>query len=197
MRATDVSAGSGAEPQAVAQDLTGLAPGTTVHYRLVAANSFGPVAGADQSFATLVPPQVQPRSVPVPGAPSQFTFAGVRLTRSSFVVRRGRYVLLPTRCPAGVTGSCVGKVNLVTASAVTLPRVGTAAAAKKKLTLGTASFSVRGGATKKVKLTLSRPARRLLKAKRSVKAVATLTATANGQTKRRSQKVTVKLARGR
>jgi hypothetical protein len=193
--ATDVSAGSGAEPQAVSQDLTGLAPGTTVHYRLVAANSFGPVGGADQSFATLVPPQVQP--LPVPGAPSQFTFAGVRLTASSFVVRRGRYVLLPIRCPVGVTGNCVGKVKLVTASAVTLPRVGTAAAAKKKLTLGTASFSVRGGATKKVKLALSRPARKLLKAKRSVKAVATLTATANGQTKRRSQKVTVKLARRR
>jgi hypothetical protein len=193
--ATDASAGSGAGQQPVSQDLTGLAPGTTVHYRLVAANSFGPVAGGDQSFTTLVPPQVQPVSLPGP-TPSQFTFAGVRLTASSLVVRRGRYVVLPIRCPAGVTGNCVGKVKLVTASAVTLPRVGTAAAAKKKVTLGKASFAVRGGATKKVRVTLSRQARRLLKARRAVKAVVTLTATANGQTKTRRQKVTIRLPRG-
>jgi hypothetical protein len=53
--ATDASAGSATTPQPVSADLGGLAPGTTVHYRLVATNAFGTVSGGDQSFTTLVP----------------------------------------------------------------------------------------------------------------------------------------------
>jgi hypothetical protein len=195
--ATAVSAGSGSGAQAVAQDLGGLGPGTTVHYRLVAANTFGQVTGTDQSFTTLVPPQAQPPAGGSPTPTTQSAFAGVRLTATRLAVLRGRYVVLVIRCPAGLSSKCVGKVKLVTASAVTLPRLGTAAAAKKKLTLGSASFSVKSGATKKVKLTLSKTARRLVRAKRSVKAIATLTATAGGQTKKTTQKVSVRLPRKR
>ncbi len=41
------SAGSGATPQPVAQQISGLRPGTTYHFRLVAANAAGTTASAD------------------------------------------------------------------------------------------------------------------------------------------------------
>ena len=59
--APEASAGSGTSEQQETLDLSGLAPGTTYHYRLVAAatNSSGPVTettitdGPDQTFTTL------------------------------------------------------------------------------------------------------------------------------------------------
>jgi hypothetical protein len=162
--AADAGAGDGTAAQAVSQELGNLAPGTTVHYRVVATNLFGTVVGNDQSFTTLVP--------------SQFAFAGIKLGVRVLRVRRGRYILIPIACPPGVIGSCTGRIKLV--------------AARRRLTLGRASFSVRGGATKKVRLKLTRRARKLVRAKRRLRAIATLTATANATTKRTRQKVTVK-----
>jgi len=176
--ATDASAGAATDTQGVSQDLQGLAPGTMVHYRLVAANSFGPVFGNDQSFRTLVP----------------FTFTGVRLRVRVLVVRRGRLIRVPIPCPSGVIGSCVGRIRLVTASRVLVPG---AAARRKRITLGTARFSVPAGSTKRTRLRLSRPARRLVALRRRLRVVATLTATANATTKRTRQRVTVRNPRRR
>jgi hypothetical protein len=50
------SAGSGTLPVGVATTLTGLAPATTYHYRVVAANSEGVTAGEDRTFTTAAPP---------------------------------------------------------------------------------------------------------------------------------------------
>lgn len=44
--------GAGRQPSAVHQALSGLAPGTIVHYRLVARNAVGETAGTDQVFVT-------------------------------------------------------------------------------------------------------------------------------------------------
>jgi phosphodiesterase/alkaline phosphatase D-like protein len=55
---TPASAGSGSSPVAVDAALTGLNPGTTIHYRVVAANPDGSTSGADRSFRTLDPPVV-------------------------------------------------------------------------------------------------------------------------------------------
>jgi hypothetical protein len=52
----EASAGAGAEPQGVAAGLSGLAPGTTYHYRLVATNAAGTSYGADQAFTTPASP---------------------------------------------------------------------------------------------------------------------------------------------
>jgi hypothetical protein len=67
------AAGAGLAPAGVEATLTGLAPGTTYHYRLVASNSAGEVAGADMTFTT------QADTV----AP---TISGLRLTRRRFAV---------------------------------------------------------------------------------------------------------------
>jgi phosphodiesterase/alkaline phosphatase D-like protein len=53
-----VGAGSGATPVSVSANLTGLKPGTTYHYRVVATNTAGTSHGGDAVFATLVPPDV-------------------------------------------------------------------------------------------------------------------------------------------
>jgi hypothetical protein len=73
------SAGSGTSPAAVSATLTGLAPNTTYHYRLLASNSVGPSTGADQTFTT--PP------ISLPSATSTVplvSLSSLRISPSSF-----------------------------------------------------------------------------------------------------------------
>ena len=51
-KTANVSAGSGTANTAVSANLTGLTPGTTYHYRVVATNSSGTARGADGIFTT-------------------------------------------------------------------------------------------------------------------------------------------------
>ena len=90
--AADASAGSATTPQPVSADLGGLAPGTTVHYRLVGSNAFGTVAGGDQSFTTLV-------TAPAPPA---LSITGVSVTNRRFRVGgRATPVIARKRAPVG------------------------------------------------------------------------------------------------
>jgi hypothetical protein len=57
-RTPNRSAGSGTANVAVSAPLSGLAPGTTYHYRVVATNAAGTSRGADGIFVTLSPPSV-------------------------------------------------------------------------------------------------------------------------------------------
>jgi hypothetical protein len=65
-------AGSGTQPRALSLRLQGLAPGTVYHYRLLAANTYGTVYGADQTFTTpgfpssLIPAPLAAPLVPIP-----------------------------------------------------------------------------------------------------------------------------------
>jgi hypothetical protein len=56
--ASPQSAGSGSSEVPVSTELTGLQPGTTYHYRLVAIGENGTTHGADQTFTTQAPPMV-------------------------------------------------------------------------------------------------------------------------------------------
>ncbi|HXW59803.1 MAG TPA: S8 family serine peptidase, partial [Solirubrobacteraceae bacterium] len=51
----DSPVGSSTDTEAVSQPITGLYPGTTYHYRLVAANSAGTIDGEDRAFKTTPP----------------------------------------------------------------------------------------------------------------------------------------------
>jgi streptogramin lyase len=77
--AVDEEAGSDGIDHAASQSLSGLAPGTTYHYRLVATNCGGCVAGttygADGSFATLAPPSATTQPATIDG-PDSATIAG-------------------------------------------------------------------------------------------------------------------------
>jgi hypothetical protein len=50
------SAGSGTASQPVSADITGLTPGATYHFRIVATNASGTTYGSDQTFTTESPP---------------------------------------------------------------------------------------------------------------------------------------------
>jgi RHS repeat-associated protein len=54
---TPASAGSGSTAVAVGKAISGLAKGTTYHYRVVASNAAGTVNGADKTLKTTNPPQ--------------------------------------------------------------------------------------------------------------------------------------------
>lgn len=60
-------AGAGTSAKAVGANLSGLASGTTYHYRLVAVSSAGTTPGTDRTFTTTTPPVV------TTGTPSQIT----------------------------------------------------------------------------------------------------------------------------
>lgn len=57
---TAQSVGSGRSSQAISAALSGLAPMTTVHYRVVAVNAAGSTFGADMTFTTSAPPAALP-----------------------------------------------------------------------------------------------------------------------------------------
>ena len=71
-------AGAGTAPVTLRLTVTGLTPGTTYHFRAVAANASGTAAGQDATFTTPTPP-------PVPAKPSTTTNAAsaVSLTQAT------------------------------------------------------------------------------------------------------------------
>jgi hypothetical protein len=71
----DASAGSGASAVAVSEEVTGLLPSTTYHYRIVASNSEGPGISADEAFTT-PPPKPAVTSLPVSESAEGFTLHG-------------------------------------------------------------------------------------------------------------------------
>lgn len=70
------SVGSGTGSTSVSISVSGLAPGTTYHFRLVATNAAGTTAGGDQAFATTGPPAVRT------GAAASVTMTAATLTGS-------------------------------------------------------------------------------------------------------------------
>jgi hypothetical protein len=156
--------------------------------------------GADEFVPGQAPPGVQttpppPSTAPTVTSPNQVivkAFTGLRLVTLKFTAKGNKFILVPIVCPAFVTGNCTGKVTFTTATKVVVPKKATAAAKKKKVKLGSASFSVPHGSTKNVKVNLSKAAQKLLASKGSIKAIDTLTATANGVTKTTKQTVTIK-----
>src|SRR5437868_12545172 len=65
MQTSPRSVGSGSTDQNVSADLTGLRPGTTYHYRVIATNASGTTVGEDRTFTT---PGSPPRPSPPPTA---------------------------------------------------------------------------------------------------------------------------------
>jgi hypothetical protein len=72
------SAGSGTTTSSVSAGISGLAPGTTYHYRVIAVNADGTTAGSDHSFKTSLPPVKAPSILST--APFAPTANGVTFT---------------------------------------------------------------------------------------------------------------------
>jgi hypothetical protein len=182
---TPVGEGRSGVAEAVA--LTGLTPGTSYHYKLVAVNGVGKAEGAEQVLTTSKASTggggntggggssgggggVVLGNGPTSNEPAPIvTVSGVALT----VASSGSFSL-KLSCPAGES-SCTGTVIVKTASAVA------ATAAKKKakkaiLTLASGSFTIVGGKLKAITLHLSSKAKALLAKLHTVKARATIAA---------------------
>jgi hypothetical protein len=80
-------------PLTVSAPLTGLTPGTTYHYRLVATNSHGTTYGADAAFVTTAPPppaRVVDQPPPPPAPKPLVALSDARVTPRSFTRARSR-----------------------------------------------------------------------------------------------------------
>ena len=172
------SAGSAGGAHAVTAAVGGLAPGTTYHFRIVATDSGGTSAGTDATFTT--------SALVLPPPPD--LFAGVRLRRQTVAVKGGRATVELT-CPKGTPPPCRGKLTLRAKRRTARHRTAT-------VTLGAANFRISPGATAKVRVKLSRKARRLLAAHHKLSSRAIVTATDGaGTTKLTTAPVTLKLRR--
>jgi methylglyoxal synthase len=147
----------------VSAALTGLAPGTTYHYRLVVTSAGGTTHAGERTFTTTTaatpPPPPPPPPPPgddhgTPGTPD--LFAGVSIASRTVKVTHGVATVKVT-CPASAKTACTGKLIL-----------------KAKRTLASKSFSIKPGTTAKLRVKVSKAARKLLAAKRtlSTKAIA-------------------------
>ena len=90
----EVSAGSGVAFVSKSAALTGLAPGTLYHYRVLATNSYGTTYGADQTFSTGVEPSVQ-TGVPVTVGSEEATLGGTINPHGAEVAYYFEYGLTP------------------------------------------------------------------------------------------------------
>jgi hypothetical protein len=77
------SAGAGTQDQVVVGTLTGLAAGTTYHYRLIATNASATTVGADMSFTTRGSPPPPPPSPP----PTATTSTAISIGQTTATVR--------------------------------------------------------------------------------------------------------------
>ncbi|MFL5884441.1 MAG: hypothetical protein ACJ77M_05175 [Thermoleophilaceae bacterium] len=156
----------------------------------IGADEFVPGQGPPGINTTAPPPSTA--SVLPPNQALGQAFPGLRLGAVTFKVSGNKSFTVPIACPSFVTGNCVGTIVFTTASKVVVPKQATAAAKKKKLKIGKASFSIPHGAKKNVKIKLSKAAQKVLAATGKLKAVDTLTVTANGVKKTSKQNVTLK-----
>lgn len=140
--------GSSAAPISVA--LSGLAPGTTYHYRVTATNVSGTTNGADATFTT------QPRP----------TNATLKLLGSATITVAGGKVPLKLSCVGDSGATCKGTVTLTVRAKV--------GKKLKTVTIGKASVNLTVPGNKTVTIKLSATGKKLLAKSRSHKLKATL-----------------------
>ena len=125
--------GSVAKP--VSAVVTGLKPATTYRFHLVAGSLSGQSTTTESTFKTPADP-----------------FAGVVVKSKKGKVKKGK-VKIVVSCPTGVPGPCAGTLTLTSSKKI----------GKKKLKLGSASFSIAAGKSASVTVKLSKKGRAYFK----------------------------------
>jgi subtilase family serine protease len=196
---SDGSAGSGSSASPVSTGLSGLTPGTTYHYRLVATNTAGTTNGADQSFTTVAkPPATIDISLVTSGLPAGSPSTGSVATatsllaptlvvprqRRSSVLRHGLRISI--RCPAGCS---IAASLLADAKAANRLHLG----GHKPVVIGRAHRALGAPGTVKVVLRLTRRAHAALAQLRSVRLrVKVVVTDANGARHLLTRRVTIR-----
>jgi hypothetical protein len=176
-------AGSGMAAVAAAATLAGLTPGTTYHYRIVAANAGGVASGGDRTFTTAPPPRPSTSPSPPGTTPAQ-PFAGIALASGRLTYERGT-IAVTLRCPAGTTGRCTGRTRLTARPRRTSTR---------RVTLGRANFSVAPGRRGRIAVRVTRAGRHMLRRVPRLRARA-VTAARDGAGQARTTRTAVTIRR--
>jgi hypothetical protein len=163
--APDGAVGADSSDHSLSQAVSGLAPNTTYHYRIVASGLGLTIPGADTTFTTGAgPPKFEGVAISKGRVKVKNGKAWIEL--SSTVACQGE-VALTMRPPKGKKGDGKGKAK--------------GSAAKKKgrkpVAIGSASFSLAAGVKQTVKVPLSAAALKRLKEGKALPATATVTAT--------------------
>jgi hypothetical protein len=151
-------------PVAFSAPLTGLSPGTTIHFRIVAVSDFGTFAGADQTFTTTVPTPAPPPPQPPPG-PGKVTLGHAKVS--------GTVVSIKIACAGSSGATC--PVSLILSFKETLRGgkvVGTAARKRTTHRVVTVKTSVtlQAGESQTLQVSLGGAARTLLRHRHHLKA---------------------------
>ena len=176
-RTDDAAVGAEAVEAPVSATLSGLAAGTTYHYRLVATNASGTTMGADRAFTTAAPPPPAPPpppAVPAPPAPPAVTeppriaadtiaprlSVSIPAQRLATAGRRG--VRATIACSEACRISARVLIDRATARRLGLPR-------SAALTVGRTSAALTSAGRKTVAVRLSRSASAALSRVRSLR----------------------------
>ncbi len=144
------SPGSGGAAVSVSASLSGLAAGTTYHYRLVASSDGGTSTGADATFAT--------QSVTTPPPPR----ATLKLASHTATIK-GSTATVKVSCTGDAGASCKGKVTFKATIKVKVKKGHKTVVKKKTITVGSASYDMAAGSSGKLSIKLSSAAKSALK----------------------------------
>ncbi|HET6509142.1 MAG TPA: hypothetical protein VFG42_20270 [Baekduia sp.] len=184
----------------------GLCVAVTTRGAAVVGTSGDSGGGDSPTGPTTEPPATTPTTPTTPsttvgGSPGPATlpasgYPGAGLVGNDVYAVTGNAVSFALNSANDVTGSIAAAT--VSSYATTASRAATARAKRKPVRVGSARFTLKAHVTKRVRLVMSKPARRLLAAKRSLRVRVTITArTSAGVTKVRAEVVTLKLKRRR
>jgi CSLREA domain-containing protein len=189
---TAASSASGNTATAASSTLTGLAPGTTYHYRVRAVNADGTTTGRDATFTTATPPpppggenppDVGTTPPPPPLVAVKRPFAGVKAATGRIRLDAKGKAAVKLTCPAATVTRCTGTLTLTRVLTVKKGRK----RVKKTQRIGSARFTISAGRSAVVKVTILASARRKL-----VSATATTAAKdAGGTAKTLTSKLTL------
>jgi hypothetical protein len=109
-------------------NLSGLAPNTTYHYRLIGTNSFGTTAGEDAKFTTSGPPRITSEATSVEGHEAATLHARVNPDEleSEYHFEYGESTAYGTEVPLGGAKLAAGETPVAVSAALAKLKIGTA-----------------------------------------------------------------------
>jgi hypothetical protein len=152
--------------------LTGLPPGTTIHYRDIATSDFGTLVGADQTLTTSSPP---PPALPRPGKAKASNPKVSRTSVIDVITCTGQ-----TSCRVTMKLTVRETLKGHKIVAVAARRKGKPRLTHKVVVLGASSATIRPGQRKRVQVNLNKPGRALLKARHRLVAKLTVAQVTSG-----------------
>jgi hypothetical protein len=151
-------------------NLTGQAPGSTVHYRAVATSDFGTLVGGDQTMTVAAPPSAPPPPLPPPPPPAG-TIGKASVSKAKV---SGLHVSLLAKCTGTAGEKCKLSFKLTIREKFRGRKLVAISTRKLKITrktvgLGTTNVTLNAGESRTVKVFLNRKGKALLTKHRTLR----------------------------